>query len=148
MTQFSYNKSLLKTYTEQKNFMTLSLNQYLLRVGLFLALVFIIVVLLYPVLQDAFLSNIFINLIILAALAIGIIFSLFKLVGLNSDYIALANFDINKSPQSFLNNKRNLKNIKVFYKSLQSTCSILANQRVERGRGACFDIRYKRKEDL
>ena len=91
--------------------MTLSLNQYLLRVGLFLALVFIIVVLLYPVLQDAFLSNIFINLIILAALAIGIIFSLFKLVGLNSDYIALANFDINKSPQSFLNNKRNLKNI-------------------------------------
>ena len=53
-----------------------SLNQYLLRVGIFLALVFIIVVLLYPVLQNAFLSNIFINLIILSGLAIGIIFNL------------------------------------------------------------------------
>jgi len=38
-----------------------SLNQYLLRVGFFLALVFIIIVLLYPVLQNAFLSNIFIK---------------------------------------------------------------------------------------
>ena len=82
-----------------------SLNQYLLRVGIFLALVFVIVVLLYPVLQDAFLANIFINFIIIAALVIGIVFNLFKLIGLNTDYIALANFDINKSPQSFLNNK-------------------------------------------
>ena len=63
-----------------------SLNQYLLRVGVFLALVFIIVVLLYPVLQDAFLSNIFINLIILIALASGIIFNLIKLISLNNDY--------------------------------------------------------------
>ena len=38
-----------------------NLNQYLLRVGIFLALVFIIVVLLYPVLQQAFVSNIFIS---------------------------------------------------------------------------------------
>ena len=71
-----------------------SLNQYLLRVGFFLAIVFIIVVLIYPVLQNAFLSNIFINLIILAALAVGIIFNLLKLAGLNADYIALANFEI------------------------------------------------------
>ena len=78
-----------------------SLNQYLLRVGLFLAIVFIIVVLLYPVLQNAFLSNIFINLIILAALAVGIIFNLIKLVGLNTDYSSLANFDINKSSKIF-----------------------------------------------
>ena len=88
-----------------------SLNQYLLRIGIFLALLFIIVVLLYPVLQNAFLSNIFINLIILACLAIGIIFNLIKIVGLNTDYIALANFEINKSPKSFLNNNGNLKNI-------------------------------------
>ena len=88
-----------------------SLNQYLLRVGIFLALVFIVVVLLYPVLQNAFLSNIFINLIILAGLAIGIIFNLIRLIGLNADYIALANFEINKSPKSFLNNNGNLKNI-------------------------------------
>ncbi len=88
-----------------------SLNQYLLRVGIFLALIFIVVVLLYPVLQNAFLSNIFINLIIIAVLAIGIIFNLISLVGLNTDYIALANFEINKSPKSFLNNNGNLKNI-------------------------------------
>ncbi len=88
-----------------------SLNQYLLRVGIFLAIVFIIVVLLYPVLQNAFLSNIFINLIILAALAIGIIFNFVKLIGLNTDYTALSNFELNKSPQSFLNNNGNLKNI-------------------------------------
>ena len=88
-----------------------SLNQYLLRVGVFLALVFIIVVLIYPVLQNAFLSNIFINLIILTALAVGIIFNLIKLISLNNDYIALSNFEINKSPKSFLNNNSNLKGI-------------------------------------
>ena len=88
-----------------------SLNQYLLRVGFFLALVFIIVVLLYPVLQNAFLSNIFINLIILGGLVIGIIFNLSKLISLNADYTALANFEINKSIKSFLNNKGNLRNI-------------------------------------
>ena len=95
-----------------------SLNQYLLRVGIFLALVFVVVVLLYPVLQNAFLSNIFINLIILAGLAIGIIFNLIRLVGLNTDYIALANFEINKSPKSFLNNNGNLKNISADLKQL------------------------------
>ena len=88
-----------------------SLNQYLLRISIFLALVFIVVVLLYPVLQNSFLSNIFINLIILAGLAIGIIFNLMKLIGLNADYIVLANFDINKSPKYLLNNNRNLKNL-------------------------------------
>ena len=96
-----------------------SLNQYLLRVGIFLALVFVVVVLLYPVLQNAFLSNIFINLIILAGLAIGIIFNLIRLVGLNIDYIALANFEINKSPKSFLNNNGNLKNISADLKQVE-----------------------------
>jgi len=88
-----------------------SLIQYLIRVGVFLALIFIIIVLLYPVLQNAFLSNIFINLIILGGLAIGITFNLIKLIGLNIDYTALANFEINKSPKSFFNNNGNLKNI-------------------------------------
>ena len=88
-----------------------TLNQYLLRVGIFLGLVFIIVVLLYPVLQEAFLSNIFINLIILAALAIGILFNLYQLINLNSDYILLGNFDISKSPKSFINKSVHLKNI-------------------------------------
>ena len=88
-----------------------SLNQYLLRIGFFLAFIFIIVVLLYPILQDAFLSNIFINLIILATLGVGLIFNLLKLIGLNNDYSALANFEITKSSKSFLNNNSNLKNI-------------------------------------
>ena len=96
-----------------------SLNQYLLRVGIFLALVFVVVVLLYPVLQNAFISNIFINLIILASLAIGIIFNLMRLVGLNIDYIALANFEINKSPKSFINNNGNLKNISADLKQVE-----------------------------
>ncbi len=91
--------------------MSQTLNQYLVRVGVFLALVFIIVVLLYPVLQEAFLSNIFINLIILLALAVGIIFNIVKLIDLNSDFSSLVNFDINKSSQSFTNNSGNLKNI-------------------------------------
>ncbi len=95
-----------------------SLNQYLLRVGMFLALVFIIIVLLYPVLQNAFLSNIFINLIILAGLVIGIIFNLLKLIELNIDYTALANFEINKSVKSFLNKNGNLKNISVDLKQV------------------------------
>jgi len=95
-----------------------TLNQYLLRVGVFLALVFIIVVLLYPVLQEAFLSNIFINLIIILALAVGIIFNIVKLIGLNKDFSSLVNFDINKSSQSFNNNSAILKNIIVDLKPI------------------------------
>ncbi len=95
-----------------------TLNQYLLRVGVFLALVFIIVVLLYPVLQEAFLSNIFINLIIILALAVGIIFNIVKLIGLSNDFSSLVNFDINKSSQSFNNNSANLKNIIVDLKPI------------------------------
>ena len=95
-----------------------TLNQYLLRVGVFLALVFIIVVLLYPVLQEAFLSNIFINLIILLALAVGIIFNIVKLNGLSNDFSSLVNFDINKSSQSFNNNSAILKNIIVDLKPI------------------------------
>ena len=89
-----------------------SLNQYLIRIVFFLAIIFVIVVLLYPVLQNAFLSNIFINLIILAALGAGIVFNIIKLIVLNSDYIVLANFDINKSVKSFSESNGNLKNLR------------------------------------
>jgi len=88
-----------------------NLNQYLLRIGVFIALVFVVVVLLYPILQSAFLSNIFINIIIIGALIAGIIFNFLKLVELNVDYVSLTNFEINKSPKSFINSKGNLKNI-------------------------------------
>ena len=60
--------------------MSQSLNNYIIRVSVFLALVFIIIVLLYPVLQNAFLSNIFINIIILLALIVGIAFNFFHQV--------------------------------------------------------------------
>ena len=41
-----------------------SLNQYLIRISIFVLLILIVVVFLYPVLQTAFLSNIYINSII------------------------------------------------------------------------------------
>ena len=88
-----------------------SLNQHIVRASIFLALIFIFVVLLYPILQNAFLSNIFINIIIIGALFIGIIFNFSKLIELNIDYNSIVNFDINKSPKTFLNSKGNLKNI-------------------------------------
>ena len=95
-----------------------SLNQYLIRLGVFLALTFIVVVLLYPVLQNAFLSNIFINLIILASLGAGIVFNLIKLSTLNADYIILANFNINNSAKSFLKSKGSLKYISTDLKQI------------------------------
>ena len=88
-----------------------SLNQYILRASIFLALIFIFVVLLYPVLQSAFISNIFVNIIIIGALLVGIAFNFLKLVELNNDYISIVNFNINKSPKTFINSKGNLKNI-------------------------------------
>ena len=52
---YMYQIIILNTYTKLIHiFMQESLNQYLLRVGIFLALVFIIVVLIYPVLQNCF----------------------------------------------------------------------------------------------
>lgn len=88
-----------------------SLNQYLIRVAIFLALIFVIIVLIYPALQNAFLSNIFINVIILVALGVGIFFNLIKLSILNSDYIVLANFDINNSVKSFSKSNGSLQNL-------------------------------------
>jgi len=70
-----------------------------------------VVVLLYPVLQNAFLSNIFINIIILTSLVVGIIYNVLRLIDLNKDYNALTNFNINGSPKSFVNSTGLLKNI-------------------------------------
>ena len=56
-----------------------SLNQYLIRISVFLLLILIVVVFLYPVLQTAFLSNVYINLIIVLALLFGLIFNVYKL---------------------------------------------------------------------
>ena len=87
-----------------------SLNQYLIRISIFMLLILIIVVFLYPVLQASFLSNIYINALIVSALFFGLIFNVYNLSKLNFDYAALINFNIHKSPQVFLNSS-SLKNI-------------------------------------
>ena len=98
--------------------MQAGLNQYLVRVGVFLAIIFIVVVLLYPVLQNAFLSNVFINSVIILALVIGLIYNIYHLFNLTSEFSSLSSFNIHKSPQSFLNSKSILKNISLELKQL------------------------------
>ena len=98
--------------------MQAGLNQYLIRVGIFLAIIFVVVVLLYPVLQNAFLSNIFINSVIILALVIGLIYTIYNLFNLSNEFSSLASFNIHKSPQSFLNSKSILKNISLELKQL------------------------------
>ena len=88
-----------------------SLNQYLIRLSVFILLILIVVVFLYPLLQTAFLSNIYINLIIILALVFGLIFNVYILSRLNSDYSSLANFNIHKSPQVFLASSSLLKGL-------------------------------------
>ena len=79
-----------------------SLNQYLIRIIIFIVLILILVVFLYPTLQTSFLSNIYINTIIILALLFGLTFNVYSLAKLNFDYAALAKFNIHKSPQMFL----------------------------------------------
>ena len=88
-----------------------SLNQYLIRLSVFILLILVVVVFLYPLLQTAFLSNIYINLIIILALVFGLIFNVYNLSRLNSDYSSLANFNIHKSPQVFLDSSSLLKGL-------------------------------------
>ena len=98
--------------------MSQSLNNYLVRASIFLALTFIIVVLLYPILQNAFLSNIFINVIILLALLFGILFNFYHLVYLNNKYISFFNFNITNSIEVFSNLSATDKNISLEIKNL------------------------------
>ncbi len=88
-----------------------SLNQYLIRVGIFLFLILIVIIFLYPILQNSFLSNIYINLIICLSLLSGLFFNIYQLAKLNSDYLSLSNFNIHKAPQVFLNSSPILKNL-------------------------------------
>ena len=88
-----------------------SLNPYLIRLSVFILLILIVIVFLYPLLQTAFLSNIYINLIIILALVFGLIFNVYNLSRLNSDYSSLANFNIHKSPQVFLGSSSLLKGL-------------------------------------
>jgi len=98
--------------------MAQSLNNYIIRASIFLIATFVIVVLLYPVLQNAFLSNIFINIIILLALLVGIVFNLFHLINLNYKYISYSNFNITNSIEAFSTLRGQDKNISLELKNL------------------------------
>ena len=98
--------------------MSQSLNNYIIRAASFLLIVFVIVVLLYPVLQNAFLSNIFINIIILLGLTFGIFFNFYHLVDLNYRYITFSNFNITNSIEEFSKLKGSNKNISLELKNL------------------------------
>ena len=88
-----------------------SLNQYIIRLSVFLLLILIVVVFLYPFLQSAFLSNVYINVTIVLALLFGLIFNIYNLAKLNNDYSVLAKFNIHKSPQVFFNSSETIKNL-------------------------------------
>ena len=88
-----------------------SLNQYLLRITVFLIIIIVVVIFLYPVLISAFLSNIYINSVILLSLLFGLIFCFYQLNLLIDSYAVLANFNIHKAPQSLKNKKGILKNL-------------------------------------
>ena len=88
-----------------------SLNQYLIRVIVFLIVILAIAVFAYPVLQSAFLSNIYINLIIILSLFFGLGFCIYNLSQLQSNYASLASFNIHKSPQTLTNEPGALKNL-------------------------------------
>ena len=88
-----------------------SLNQYLLRVVIFILVVLLVAIFVYPVLQTAFLSNIYINFIIIFSLIFGLAFCVYHLSELQNSYATLASFNIHKSPQSFTNQKGLLKNL-------------------------------------
>ena len=88
-----------------------SLNQYLIRVAVFLVIILIITILVYPVLQSAFLSNIYINLIIILSLIFGLSFCIYHLSQLQSNYTSLASFNIHNSPQILMNNTGSLNNL-------------------------------------
>ena len=98
--------------------MSQSLNNYIIRASFFLLFVFIIVVLLYPILQNAFLSNIFINFIIILGLFVGIAFNFYHLISLNNKFISFSNFNITNSIDSFANLKGQDRNISLELKNI------------------------------
>ena len=65
----------------------------------------------YPTIQTAFLSNIYINILIIFSLFFGLIFNIYNLSKLNNDFKILENFNIHKSPQFFLKASPILKNL-------------------------------------
>lgn len=88
-----------------------SLNQYLLRITIFLIIILVIIIFLYPILISAFLSNVYINSVIILSLLFGLIFCFYQLKLLIDNYSVLASFNIHKAPQNLKNKKGILKNL-------------------------------------
>ena len=88
-----------------------SLKQYLIRIAVFLVLILVVTIFLYPTIQTAFLLNIYINILIIFSLFFGLIFNIYNLSKLNNDFKILENFNIHKSPQFFLKASPILKNL-------------------------------------
>ena len=86
-----------------------SINQYLIRISLFLIGILIVIVFLYPILQTAFLSNIYINSVIFFTLVAGLFFSIYNLIQLQSDQEVLSSFNIHKTPEILFNKNGLLK---------------------------------------
>ena len=105
-----------------------NVNKYLLRIIVFLVLIVLIIVFLYPVLISAFISNIYINTVILLSLLFGIIFCIYQLNILNSNYSILASFNIHKTPRSLKNNSSIAKNLIKELKEIDGRYTFLSSK--------------------
>ena len=105
-----------------------NVNKYLLRIIVFLVLIGLIIVFLYPVLISAFISNIYINTVILLSLLFGIIFCIYQLNILNSNYSILASFNIHKTPRSLKNNSSIAKNLIKELKEIDGRYTFLSSK--------------------
>ena len=93
-----------------------TINNFLLRVVIFLGGIFILAIILYPFLRSAFLSNIYINITIILTLIFGLTYTIFDIINLVNDSKFLQKLSrkiIN--PKSF---KKNSLFIKILSKEL------------------------------
>ena len=88
------------------------LNVFLLRVIIFIIIILIIIGYLYPLLVTAFLSNIYINSVIILSLLFGLFYTILNLVHIKNDYEIIEKFSRNKSsPKLIKINSIFLKNL-------------------------------------
>jgi len=88
------------------------LNVFILRIIIFLIIILIIIGYLYPLLATAFLSNIYINSVIILSLLFGLFYTILNLVHINNDYKIIERFSKNKSaPKLIKMNSIFLKNL-------------------------------------
>ena len=69
-----------------------SVNKKIGLVSIFLVIILIICIYLYPVLKTSFLSNVYINSTIILSLIFGLIYTIYNIVNLENDLIILKKF--------------------------------------------------------